>query len=84
MAKSLHDQPPTEENIKQILGYPDIVVDPLSREQQCTNCGISGHSRSECSIPNMEGLLERFGMNCYDASPASVEAKKRIVADLCG
>jgi hypothetical protein len=82
MATSLHDMAPTEENIKRLLGYPDIYVRPGDRERQCPNCGRVGHSKAECQIPGMEPLLERFGPDCYDSSPVAVEAKKKILGGL--
>ena len=75
--------PSTYENTSQLLGHPKIEVNSELRGIQCSNCGAKNHTFKDCTLPNMDKLLDLFGNElCYDSSPAAVEKKNNIVKEL--
>lgn len=74
----------TTEEIRVVLGYPDINVNPKIRMNQCSNCGRDGHTLDQCKVPAMDKLFAMFGTSLFDTTPTAIDTKKRIIIDILG
>ncbi|KAI5519548.1 retrovirus zinc finger-like domains family [Trichomonas vaginalis G3] len=73
--------PKVTEDIRTVLGYPEIEVNPSKRPIQCPNCGRDGHTEKQCPVPTMEKLFELFGARLFDNTPTAIEEKRKIILE---